>query len=79
MPYYQTRVRPNACGGTSLIMSLGLSGMRFDYDASGKLRSVQSYDDFPFGDCNQNEYVYGTACELIGTEMPACGADDAGL
>jgi hypothetical protein len=55
--------------------------MRFDYDATGKLRSVESYDDIPFGDCMKFEYVYGTACELTGTPKSACGAvtDDAGM
>jgi hypothetical protein len=62
-------------------MRVGFSGMRFDYDLAGKLQSVASYDDVPYGDCNKNEYVYGTPCELTGTDTPACETapgDDAG-
>lgn len=81
--YFLVRVQPNACSGTSLLTRLGNSGMRFDYDGSGELRSVQSYDDVPFGMCNQNKYVYGTPCELTDTPTPPCadteGPDDAGI
>jgi hypothetical protein len=80
--YHRVELQPNACSGTTLVTLAGLSEMRFDYDDTGKLRSIQAGDDLRFGDCNQFHYVYGTACELTGMRRPACEAapnDDAGI
>jgi hypothetical protein len=83
LSHYDTRLQTNTCGGTTLLVRLGLSGMRYDYDASGQPRSVQSYDDVPYGACKKLAYVYGTSCELSGIPAPACEMppvdDDAGI
>jgi hypothetical protein len=77
-PYYRSQsLGPNACSGLTLMLDFGLSSWRFDYDGTGKLRSVKLSDDVPSGVCRRFENVCGAPCELLGTAHSACGATPA--
>ena len=56
--------------------------LRFDYDGTGKFRSIEIADDVVSGVCMRFDNVYGTPCEFIGAPAPACDSapnDDAGI
>lgn len=69
-------VHSNSCGGTSVITRIGNSGRTWDFDGTGALIALTSFDDVPFGPCQLNHYVYGKPCQLGQKLADLCGVAD---